>query len=143
MNTNDYTTSFKVDQSPQEVFDAIINVRAWWSGNPGIEGSTDKLGDEFTYRYEPHHVSRQKIIELIPARKIAWRVVDATINFVADKTEWNGTTITFEIAKLGTQTQVSFTHAGLTPKIECFKNCSKGWDSYIGGSLRNLFSNGT
>jgi hypothetical protein len=142
MKTNDYTTSFKVDQSPQDVFDAINDVRAWWSGNPGIEGSTDKLGDEFTYRYEPHHVSKQKIIELIPGRKVRWRVVDGSINFVADKTEWNGTTITFDIAKHGAQTEIRFTHAGLTPKIECFNNCSDAWGSYINASLRNLIVNG-
>jgi len=26
-----YTTSFAVDQTPEQVFAAITNVRAWWS----------------------------------------------------------------------------------------------------------------
>jgi Activator of Hsp90 ATPase homolog 1-like protein len=140
MTNQDFTTSFAVDQTPQEAFDAINNVRGWWSGKPGIEGSTDKLGDEFTYRYEPHHYSRQKIIELIPGKKVVWRVLEGSINFVEDKTEWNGTTITFDIAKKGNKTQVRFTHVGLTSLIECFNNCSDAWSSYINGSLRSLIT---
>jgi hypothetical protein len=46
---------FTVDQSPEDAFAAINNVSSWSSGT--IEGSTDKLGGEFTYRYEDVHYS--------------------------------------------------------------------------------------
>jgi hypothetical protein len=48
MSDQNYSISFAVDQSPELVFNAINNVRGWWSGE--IEGQTDKLGAEFTYR---------------------------------------------------------------------------------------------
>jgi hypothetical protein len=140
MSNHDLTTSFTVDQSPEEVFAAINNVRGWWSGEPGIEGSTDKLGDEFTYRYNPHHYSKQKITESIPGKKVVWLVLDSQLNFVRHKSEWNGTKITFEIAKKGHKTEVRFTHAGLVPEYECFNACSGAWGSYVNGSLRNLIT---
>jgi len=140
MTSQSYTTVFTVDQSPEEAFAAINNVRGWWSGN--IEGSTDKLGDEWTYRYEDVHYSKQKITELVPGKKVVWLVLDSYLNFVKDKTEWNGSKITFDISKKGNKTEVRFTHVGLIPEYECFDECSNAWGSYINGSLRSLITKG-
>lgn len=138
MNDQNITTTLSVDQTPKEAFDAINNVRGWWSGE--IEGSTDKLGDEFTYRYKDLHYSKQKVIELIPGKKVVWLVLDSTLNFVEDKSEWNGTKIIFEISKKGNKTEIRFTHAGLVPKHECYNACSDAWGFYINNSLRSLIT---
>jgi hypothetical protein len=134
------TYAFLVDQTPREAYDAINNVRGWWSGN--IEGRTDKLGAEWTYRYQDLHFSKQKITELVPAKKVVWQVVDSHLSFVKDTKEWNGTSITFEISKKGDKTEVRFTHVGLVPDQECFGACSDAWGSYIKGSLRALITRG-
>jgi hypothetical protein len=140
MKSQNYTTAFTVDRTPKEAFEAINNVRGWWSGN--IEGGTDKLGDEWTYRYEDIHYSKQRITELIPGKKVGWLVLDSSLNFVEDKGEWNGTKITFEISKKGDKTEVRFTHVGLVPAYECYAACSNAWGSYINGSLRKLITKG-
>ena len=140
MNEQNFAATFTVDQTPEEVFATINNVRGWWFGDPGIEGSTDRLGDEFTYRYKPHHYSKQKITELIPSKKVVWLVLDSQLNFVKDKSEWNGTKITFETARKGDKTEVRFTHVGLVPDCECYGSCSNAWGSYINGSLRSLIT---
>jgi hypothetical protein len=140
MSNRDYTTTFAVDQTPAEVFAAINNVRGWWSGE--IDGSTNELGDEFTYRYEDVHRSKQKVTELIQDKKVVWHVLEATLNFVRDKTEWTGTDIAFDIARHGDKTEVRFTHFGLVPEVECFNDCSSAWGFYVGSSLRNLVISG-
>jgi hypothetical protein len=140
MNNENLTKTFTVDQTPQEAFAAINNVRGWWSGN--IEGSTEELGSEFTYRYGDLHYSKQKIVELVPDSRVVWLVLDSYLSFVEDKTEWNGTKVVFEISKKGDKTEVRFTHAGLVPGHECFTACSDAWGSYITGSLRSLITTG-
>jgi len=135
-----FTTTISVDQTPEEVFQAITNVRGWWSGD--IEGSTDTLGGEFTYRYEDLHYSKQRVTELAVGKKVVWLVLDSSLNFIADKTEWNGTEVIFEIAKKGGKTEVRFTHAGLLADHECYSACSNAWGSYINGSLRGLIATG-
>ena len=140
LKSQNYTTAFTVDQTPEEAFAAINDVRGWWSGN--IEGSTDKLGDEWTYRYKDIHYSKQKITELIPGKKVVWHVLDSYLNFIEDKTEWNDTKITFDISKKGDQTEVRFSHMGLTPEVECYDACTNAWGGYVNSSLRNLISKG-
>jgi hypothetical protein len=140
MKTKNYTTSFTVEQSPEKVFDAINNVRGWWSEE--IEGSTDKLGSEFKFQFKDFHRSKQKITELVSGGKVVWHVSDAQLKFVKNKTEWNGTKVVFEIAKKGDKTELRFTHVGLVPSFECYGDCSGAWGFYINDSLRNLITTG-
>jgi hypothetical protein len=58
MNNQDFSARLTGAKTPPEAFDAINNVRGWSSGN--IEGGTEKLGDEFTYRYKDVHFAKSK-----------------------------------------------------------------------------------
>jgi len=136
MATTDFTTTLLVEQTPTEVFKAINNVRGWWSEE--IEGSTDKLNDEFTYHFEDVHRSKMKLIEVIPDKKVVWLVLDNYFNFTTDKREWIGTKIIFELSQKENKTQIRFTHRGLVPAYECFEVCRDAWTNYIQDSLRNL-----
>jgi hypothetical protein len=140
MKDQSLTLTFSVEQSPEQVFDAVNNVRAWWSGD--IAGETDRLGAEFTYRYKDVHRSTQKITEFVRAKKVVWHVADAELNFVKDRDEWNGTDIVFEIARKGGKTELRFTHVGLVPAFECYGGCSGAWGFYVGDSLHSLITTG-
>jgi uncharacterized protein YndB with AHSA1/START domain len=140
LNTQDFTVSFTIEKSAQEVFAAINQVRGWWSED--IEGRTDQLGAEFKYRYKNVHLCRLQVVELVPDKKVVWLVRDNFFSFTEDKTEWKGTKIQFEISPTAGGTEVRFTHKGLVPAYECYSACSDGWSTYIKGSLRTLVLTG-
>jgi activator of Hsp90 ATPase-like protein len=140
MNSQDFSAVISVDETPEQAFRAIQNVRGWWSENP--EGSTDKVGDEFTYRYKDVHSCTMRLIEIVPNKKVAWLVLDNYFKFTKDKNEWKGTKVVFVLANKGSKTEIRFTHLGLVPEYECFNICSNAWGSYINGTLRSLIATG-
>ena len=141
MKKENYSISITVDATAKEAFKSINSVAKWWTDD--LQGSSRKLNDEFTVRFADIHVSKQKLVEVIPAKKVVWLVTDSKLNFIKDKQEWTNTKISFEIAeKKDGKTQINFTHIGLVPEIECYNSCVKGWDYYIKGSLFKLLTEG-
>lgn len=138
--TTDFSTSISVAQSPEKVFDAILNPQDWWSGE--IKGEAKKLGDEFAYSYKEFHFSKQKLVEVIPNKKVVWLVTDSSLSFVEDKNEWTGTKISFDITEQDGKTVLTFTHHGLAPEVECFDSCSGAWTQLIHQGLFSLITEG-
>ena len=140
MTTKDFTTTIVVDNSPEEVFNAINDVCGWWQGE--IKGSSKQLNDEFEYRMLDIHYSKQKLVEIIPNEKVVWLVTESNLSSFKDKTEWNGTNIIFEISEINGKTQWRFTHIGLVTQFQCYGDCSGAWGMLIEQSLFSLITTG-
>ena len=133
MNQQNYQSSITANVTPTEAFDGIGRVNEWWAKN--IEGSAEKLNDVFTVRFPGETFVTFKVSESVRGEKIAWQVTDCYLPWLKDKTEWNGTTVVFEISPLGDETQVTMTHIGLVPEVECYAQCERGWNDHFRNSL--------
>ncbi|WP_336518217.1 SRPBCC domain-containing protein [Pollutibacter soli] len=145
MKNHNYRIEFVSDKSAAEVYSAINKVRGWWSED--FNGSSEKLGDEFEVFFEDIHFSRHRVVEMIPGEKVVWLVTDSHLSFLKNPKEWIGTKNIFEITELNNvsedkRTKITFTHEGLVPGIECYQNCSNGWNYYLQQSLAPILNGG-
>ena len=83
MKKDDFKISITVEAGAQRVFEAINNVRGWWSQN--IEGPTAALHDEFIYHYQDVHRCRIQIETMETDRKVVWRVLENYFKFTQDE----------------------------------------------------------
>ena len=137
----DYTATIEIDASPEEAYQAVLDVRGWW--NDAVDGPTDIVGEDFRFEVPGIHRSLIRVTELQLGRRVVWRVLENWMAFVADQREWVGSEIRFEIepAAAGGST-LRFTHEGLTPSEECYELCSNAWGHFIRVSLRRLIETG-
>lgn len=139
MKNQDYRSSIVANVTPKEALDKISRVSEWWAKN--FEGSSQKLNDIFTVRFGNGDMYKGKVSEFIPDQKIAWQVIDSHQTWVANVTEWTGTTILWEVSVQEAGTQITMTHIGLNPSLECYETCSnKGWDYLLHKSLLSFLT---
>jgi Activator of Hsp90 ATPase homolog 1-like protein len=139
MKKQDYTVSITVNATAQEAFKSINSVSKWWTED--LEGRSQKLNDEFTVHFGETFIT-MKIVELVPDKKIVWHVTDCYKHWLKDKKEWKDTRMNWEISTKKDATQITFTHIGLVPGLECYDGCENAWGQYINGSLFKLLTKG-
>jgi hypothetical protein len=141
MTNLSYRTTIEVPQSPQEVFQRIGDVSNWWSKD--YEGSSARLHDEFVIHHPGAHYSKQKLVEVIPNRRVVWLVTESALLWLRDQSEWTNTRMVFDITTVGDKTVLHFMHEGLVPDKECYARCEQGWNTVIKEWLLNFITTGT
>ncbi len=139
MINNYYHRTIIVQSSPKEAMKKISQVSLWWAKK--MTGSAEKLNDKFTVRFGETFVDFQ-ISELIPEKKVVWKVTDCNLHWIKEKKEWNGTEVVFKITLQKNGSKIDFTHVGLIPGVECYNDCEAGWDGHVKGSLVNFMNKG-
>jgi Activator of Hsp90 ATPase homolog 1-like protein len=136
-----FTTTIELSKPAKDVFNRISEVSNWWSGD--FEGNSSKLNDEFIIHHPHRHYTKQKLVEVIPGKKVVWLVEDSLLYWLEkDKHEWTNTMMIFELTEKGDKTMLQFTHEGLIPEKECYAMCSQGWTMVIREKLFQFIEEG-
>lgn len=142
MSTQYFSNTFTTSKSHEEVFNILTDPKKWWIGlhNEIITGNSEEINDEFTFKAgNGAHNSVQKLVELIPYKKIIWEIIDSDLTFLKMPNEWTGTKINFDVSTECNQTKVTFTHNGLIQQFECYEGCSNAWLQYL-KNLKNYLT---
>lgn len=140
MKSNDFNSSISVKVSADEVIKKISKVPEWWGIT--FTGNAEKQGDKFVVKMGGESFFNFTVTELIPGKRVIWLVTDCYMPWYSDKTEWTNTRLIFEFEEKGGETQLHFTHEGLTPDVECYKDCDPGWTHWIKTSLFSYLTTG-
>lgn len=141
MNDRSYNSTFVVPKTPAEVHEAITRVTDWWTIN--TDGGTEAVGDEFIVQFGDVHRTAQRITDAVVGERIVWHVTESHLPWLKDSEEWKGTDIVFAMDATPEGTRLTVTHIGLAPDVECYTQCEKGWDYFIGTSLFKLITEGS
>lgn len=140
MGNNDFKSSISAKISAREAIRKISHVPVWWGIN--FTGSSEKLNDKFTVTMGGDSFFDFTVAELIPGKKVVWLITDCYMPWYSDKKEWANTRLIFDLTENDGITELNFRHEGLTPNVECYKDCEQGWTHWIKTSLFSYFTTG-
>jgi hypothetical protein len=111
------------------------HINLWW-------GNTDKIAtkvdDEFTVNFDDANWSF-RVTEFELNSKLTWECIGGNPDFNA---EWIGDTLHWNIEEDGDNVKISLLQNGLTPDMNCFEICNRGWNHYITKSLQAYLETG-
>lgn len=139
MKKKSFHKAFSVKTSPDDALKRISQVDLWWAKD--FRGKAKKVKDKFSVHFGTTYVKFQ-VSELIPNEKVVWKVTDCNLDWIDDKKEWKGTEVIFEISEGKSSTKIDFTHEGLFPDMECYKDCKAGWTEHLKIGLSDLIMKG-
>jgi uncharacterized protein YndB with AHSA1/START domain len=142
MTSKSFKATIEVSKPPHIVFRCITeDVGKWWGGNDFKGNSTD-LHNEFIINHPGAHYSKQKLIEVVPDKRIVWLVTESKLSWLKSQDEWTNTKLIFDIISKEDNTILHFMHEGLTPDKESYAKCSEGWGMVIHEWLFDFITKG-
>jgi uncharacterized protein YndB with AHSA1/START domain len=108
----------------------LEGLSGWWTNN--TTGET-KVGGVIQFRFGAGGFD-MKVLELQPAKRVLWEVVDGP-------QEWIGTKVSWDLKQEDSYTIVLFKHQGWREPVEFMHHCSTKWAVFL-MSLKSLVETG-
>jgi uncharacterized protein YndB with AHSA1/START domain len=123
-----YARRVAFGSAPERVFDAVATLdglRQWWT--PRVTGSASAGGDlRFEFEGLEEHVVMH-VDRMERSSSVHWTCVEHT-----RLEDWKGTRVLFDLAPRGPGgCDLTFRHVGLTPALDCYEQCDRGWDHFL------------
>ncbi len=122
-----------IQSSLDQVYLALTTrdgLAAWWASNTQGEG---EVGGVLQFRFGAGGFD-MKVLELLPATRVLWQVVDGP-------EEWIGTKVSWTLKQEGDYVVVLFKHQGWKEPVEFMHHCSTKWAIFL-MSLKSLLETG-
>ena len=123
-----------IKSSLDDVYKALTTVEGlagWWTNN--TQGEGDKVGGVLQFRFGAGGFD-MKVLELDPARRVLWQVVDGP-------EEWIGTKVVWDLKQEGDYVVILFKHQDWQEPVEFMHHCSTKWAIFL-MSLKSLVETG-
>jgi uncharacterized protein YndB with AHSA1/START domain len=110
-----------IKAAPEKVYAAITTptgLRGWWTADTKAD---EKAGGKAEFGFDKRGmVFRMTIDKLEPGKSVVWRCY-------GDHPEWDGTTLTWNIAQEGDVTVLRFNHSGWKAVTDFYASCNSTW----------------
>lgn len=131
-----YSTTVDIASRPAEVEAALTTLAGlvgWWTQASGDA----RTGGELTFTFgNPEPLLMR--VDVARPDLVQWTCLG-----YRPMPDWTGTVLRFELSELPAGgCRVRFEQEGLTPRLECFEQCSRSWDHFVVTSLRNYLETG-
>jgi uncharacterized protein YndB with AHSA1/START domain len=127
-----------VKASLEDTYKALATregLAGWWTTNTTGES---KVGGKLNFRFlvDGNDIGgfEMKVLELTPASRVLWQVVDGPA-------EWIGTRISWELKQEDDHAIILFQHLGWKEPVEFMYHCSTKWGIFL-MSLKSLVETG-
>ena len=132
-----YSVAIEVAKPAAVIFNHLTHdVSKFWPEE--FSGQSSQPDDVFEFRSGNDHYSKNKVIELVPGKKITWLVTDSIRK--KDNYSWTGTRMIFELVPVRDNTRIEFTYDGPVPANE-YERLMAICDMVIKDKLYNFINN--